>query len=441
MFRRGRRLVDGHLVDDAGPGRPRRWYYGRLFLVTIAFLFCIVTNPANQEWMDRFPRAWKSANSSRRTQDDEDIDLQLYAQKLYRAYEILTSPDDASSSSRTQSGNGVVVNYLLFSVRVVTKRNKPRLQILGAGQTSQCNLEKSQVCRLAHDFLLLPRNPSLRRCTKRKDLNKLQELENLLWYQEPQERRYFQAYQLLLGWCLVALVLTLIQDTSQPSSYHPLVEAMLRGFWPMPKRRLSSTFVSLVDVWLFMAPTLAVMDEQIAHQAQKSIFRLTTEDSNLNYAFAVSVFMIATSGFGNVMSFFLANWNNLDVILWNGHGGMATSPARSGYSSDLWAAAALGYLRAFCKEDGYSNAAQCLSLFGHLNWQVTIVSAIWTRIAFQILVLNESVSHVFATMGLWLAADSIGNIIGEYQVEHHFALVAFSNIIDGVDRFFSSLFG
>ncbi|KAL7561678.1 hypothetical protein ACA910_016443 [Epithemia clementina (nom. ined.)] len=453
VFGRGRRLIDGHLVNDPPPGRTqgrRRFYYGRLWFFVVLFVILMGTNPANQELLDRFPRSWKSAGAS--YQPSSEMEWGDYAQKLYKAYHILTTEDDSLHASSmitaSKDGNGPLVNFWLFSARLVTKRNQPRLQFLGAGQNRHCYLKKSRVCRLVHDLLLLPRNPTLRRCSRngRADKldKKLQDLDTLLKFQEPQQRRYYRAYHLLLGWIFWGLILTLVTNPTAQHQ-HPLVEAMTRGFWPNPHRPFSSTVVAFLDLWLFLAPALAVMDEQVSSQSQKSMFRLTKEDSELNYAFAVGVFLLLSSGLGNVISFTLSNWNNLHVSLFDPGRSAAAPVARSGYCCDVWAASALGYLRAFCREDSYSNVAYCIPLFGGGNqqWlQVTIVSAIWIRIAFQLLVVNESFSYyLFSSMGLWLTSDTIGNVIGEYQAEHHFALVALSNFIEGVDRFFGSLFG
>ena len=494
--RRGRRLVNGTLVNDddrvlsATNTQRRRIYYGRLVVVVLAMIVLIASNPSHEKWINRIPQAWDYSFSKQRSKKSNFKSLTRQPstildefsdsmERLYKLYKLSTLQDDdlqkqGSASSlflnEYDTTDGTMVNYLLFSVRVVTRRSlepqqqKQHLEFLGAGRIfSQCRLDQNAfLCRTIHDILLLPYNPSPTRCSKHNKPQKVTWEQLWLSFQPNyyQNRRYFRVYQLLMGWIVTALIIHFVvppQYTSAQEltiySPHPLREILARAFWPNPLNPISSTIVALFDLWCFMAPALALMDDQIANQAPQSFFHLFStkgsgggDDSakDWNYAAAVMVFLVASMSLANLFRLFLVTGGNLLTDV--------TSTLRPqnivGYNCDVWAASALGYIRAFCgSEDNIMSLAlnpyECLTFsLGGYHCQFTIVSAIWLRIAIQLLVVNgQSLSSSsLATIGLWFTTDSISYMIGQYQMDHHFATVAVSNFFHQVDRFFTSLF-
>eukprot|EP00527_Entomoneis_sp_CCMP2396_P006136 CAMPEP_0198143778 /NCGR_PEP_ID=MMETSP1443-20131203/10400_1 /TAXON_ID=186043 /ORGANISM="Entomoneis sp., Strain CCMP2396" /LENGTH=391 /DNA_ID=CAMNT_0043807063 /DNA_START=201 /DNA_END=1376 /DNA_ORIENTATION=+ len=381
--------------------------------MTAVLLSMAVTNPANGIYIERFRKAvtGRGSTKSRREQQPQQPGWTEMLHRMHTAYTIFTSDIDGAEKQPSIVVDDSKINFALFAVRETKSK---RLQVMGFNSVWQCRIQHSRTCGVLRDFLL-PRRLS-------RVNNQQEQMEQLLFMEPLSHRRYFIAYQYLMGIAFLTFILTLAGGSRLTSLSNEVTQALLRGFWPNPYQPLSSVFIGLCDLSFLVAPALQVMEELIPHQSKKSWFR-PTSNVDWNYAFAVAVFMIGAS----CVNLTRVHWNTI-VRSWN----QVSLPEPSvGYSSDVWAACALGFLRA-TKDSDFA-----LTVFG--DYQVSVVTATWVRFVLQFTVLSKRFS--LASVGLWLAADMVGLWIGSYQVQNHFATAMLDNFVDGVNHVWNTLVG
>lgn len=379
----------------------------------------------------------KSQNSVRGSDDNNNFSPFV----MQEFFKILLQGDAEERMDNTKSFGSKSsfqgVNYLLFSARET--RNRHKFQIIGANTILiECRLQSSKIsgesdfyCPWLRDFFFFP-SPIQPKLSKQQ-----QQMEQFLGIQELLSGRlYFQAFQILLGFEFVTFLLSVVLKNPpslgqrRPGGDLALVKhAIVRSFWPNPYQLISSTIIAMLDLRLFVAPALAIMHDLIKNQSRKSWFRLFNHqelDGNgddWNYIFAVIVFLLGAS----VANLTLINWTGNSS--WNGNATLE----QLGYSSDVWAAAALGYLRACQGWLGFERQG----LIQILGLHIGIVAATWIRFGLQMTV-NRTFS--LSAVGLWLAADTIGSFLGAYQVENHLVLDLIDNLFKGFHQLFRPIF-
>ena len=440
-------VVNGRLVEER---RTTPFPYGRCLLVLALVSILIVTNPANRRYIhtiqthvDRsiesianlYSKQTSSSDSQRQQQQQQstfsnnynasptppatsDWTRQMW-HKVSQAYTRLLPEERDSYTSLLDDDS--LINFGLFAVRETPSQRY--LQIHGLYQKWQCRPSESPTCALLRN-LLLPRNTH-------RPHDQVEHFLSMDMLLSRKRRKSFMAFRWLCGVCVATFLWTMLVPVH--IIRNPLPHALTRGIWPSPDRPLSSFLVSLLDLAWFVVPVLQIMEEDlIPNQSSDSWFR-PTSNADWNYAFAVIVLLIP--------------WANLTLIHWNAllanhprdRADDSSSTTRTtisflvpglGYSSDVWAACALGYLRATQDSD--------FSLLIH-DYSVSVVAATWIRAGLQFTVVSERFS--LAAVGLWMAADTIGFWMGTYQVQNHFVVAMVDNFVDSVSQFWDGLWG
>ena len=436
-------VVNGRLVEE----RTTPFPYGRCWLVLALVSTLMVTNPANQRYihtiqihLDRsiesitslYPKQTSSSDSQQQstynsnqrqnasppTHPSTSEWTRHLWHKVSQAYTRLLPEERDSYTSLLDDDS--LINFGLFAVRETPSQRY--LQIHGLYQKWQCRPSESPTCALLRN-LLLPRNTH-------RPHDQVEHFLSMDMLLSRKRRKSFMAYRWLCGVCVATFLWTMLVPVH--IIRNPLTHALTRGIWPSPDRPLSSFLVSLLDLAWFVVPVLQIMEEDlIPNQSSDSWFR-PTSNADWNYAFAVIVLLIP--------------WANLTLIHWNallaanqrdrGDDSSSTRTTISflapglGYSSDVWAACALGYLRATQDSD--------FSLLIH-DYSVSVVAATWIRAGLQFTVVSERFS--LAAVGLWMAADTIGFWMGTYQVQNHFVVAMVDNFVDSVSQFWDGLWG